>query len=382
MKVAIFTDTYLPTMDGVVTSILTSKRALKAKGHDVLVFAPYDEKSPKEDDTVYCKARKFSMYPGYRMASFLPRELDRLKDFDPDVIHAHGIAGMCIKSLWLSKDLDIPAVLTFHTMVTDAVDLYSPLELNPEFLKRVVKIYLRTAIQRYDIVIIPAASIRSEIEEIAPNLKNVEIVPTGVDTGRFRPDLDCRGILDRWNLHGNKIILSVGRVAEEKNLDVIIEALPVVKKEFPEVKLLVVGEGPAIPKYKALVKSKGIDNDVVFTGFVPKEELPQYYGCCHLFATASTFETQGLVILEAMASGKIVVGARYRAIPEYVIDGETGFLFEPDDVESCASAISKGLRSPDTVGKRARQFAEECSVDSSTEKLIEVYQKAVNGSKK
>lgn len=378
MRIAFLTDTYLPTVDGVVNSVISTKRGLINEGHKVMIFAPEDVNSPKEENTVYCKARKFRMYPGYRMVSFLPRELKALKDFNPDVIHTHGIAGMVIKSLWFSKDLGIPSVLTFHTMVTDAVQLYSPLNLKSEFLTRLIKLYLKTILRRYSAVILPASSILPEIEEIAPKMKHVEVVPTGIDTGRFRPDVDCSKILDKWNLHDNRIILSVGRMSEEKNLDVIIEALPQVKKEYLNAKLLLVGDGPAVPKYKELVSSRGLEKDVIFTGFVDDDELPQYYACAHIFATASTFETQGLVVLEALASGKPIVGADYRAIPEYVRENNTGYLFEHGNITSCAQALLKGLGAPSEMGKNARELAEEHSIESSTKKLVEIYEKVAN----
>jgi len=381
MRIALFTDTYLPTVDGVVTSILTARKGLKENGHEVLVFAPECKDSPKEADTVYCKSRKFKMYPGYNIASFLPRELKILKDFDPDVIHTHGVAGMGLKSLWYSKDLKVPTVLTFHTMVTDAVDHYSPLNLRADFIKRLLKLYLKAIIQRYTAVIVPALSILPEIEEIAPKMKHVEVVPTGVDCDRFSPDVDGSMVKEKWDLNDNEIILHVGRMAEEKRLDVVIGALPFVKKGFPKVKLLLVGDGPAVPKYKQLVHDKGLDRDVIFAGFVNENELPQYYACCDLFATASKFETQGLVILEALASGKPVVGANYRAIPEYVVENETGFLFEADNIESCAGATVKCLNNSNGLGHGAREFAEKYSTVSSIKKLIEVYRKVVEKKK-
>jgi 1,2-diacylglycerol 3-alpha-glucosyltransferase len=378
MKVALFTDSYLPTIDGVVNAVLTIKEGLKERGHEVLIFAPEHEDSPREENTVYCKARKFKMYPGYRLASFLPRNVKLLKEFNPDVIHTHGIGGMALKTLWLSKDLKIPTVLTFHTMVTDVVGQYSPLSLNAEFLNHLLKVYLRNIIQRFDIIIVPSAPILSEVEEIAPNIKHVEIVPTGVDCKKFSPDVDFSRIRDKWNLDSNRIILSVGRMAEEKKLEVIIKALPLVKNEVPDVKLILVGVGPALDKYKELVRSQGLDGDVVFTGFVSDDELPQYYASCNVFATASKFETQGLVILEALASGKPVAGANFRAIPEFVMDSKTGYLFEPDDVDSCGQALVKCLTSDPSFSKNAREIAKRHSVESSIEKLIGVYEDLIN----
>jgi 1,2-diacylglycerol 3-alpha-glucosyltransferase len=117
----------------------------------------------------------------------------------------------------------------------------------------------------------------------------------------------------------------------------------------------------------------GMDDDVFFTGFVSDDELPAYYTCCNVFATASKFETQGLVILEALASGKPVAGANFRAIPDYVVENTTGHLFKPDDVESCAGAILKCLNAPSGMTNGIRAFAEGYSMESSIKKLVDVY---------
>jgi 1,2-diacylglycerol 3-alpha-glucosyltransferase len=378
MRIALFTDTYLPTIDGVVTSVLSIKRGLRESGHDVMILAPEDDNSPPEDGTVYCRARRFRMYPGYRIASFLPREVDCIRDFAPDVIHTHGIGGMGIKTLWLSKDFDIPNVLTFHTMVMDVIARYSPLNLNSELLNVLLRIYLKNIIQRYDTVIVPSRSILSEIERIAPRMKHVEIVSMGVDCEKFRPDINPSGICEKLGLRDKEVILSVGRVSEEKNLDVIIKSLPLVKKEFPNSVLLIVGDGPAVPGYKQLVSSMNLHDDVIFTGFVSDDELPKYYSCCNVFATASKFETQGLVVLEALASGKPVAGANFRAIPDYVIEGRTGHLFEPDDIESCAGAIVRCLSEASSVAGKARELAEKHSMESSIKRLVDVYAMTIN----
>jgi 1,2-diacylglycerol 3-alpha-glucosyltransferase len=377
MRIALFTDTYLPTVDGVVTSVLSIRKGLREEGHDVMILAPEVENGPVEEGTVYCKARDFKMYPGYRLASFLPREVNCIRDFSPDVIHAHGVGGMCIKTLWLSKDFDIPNVLTFHTMVMDVLTRYSPLNLDSELLNVLLRIYLRNVLKRYDTVIVPSRSILSEIEQIAPRMKRVEILPMGVDCRRFRPGIDPSGIPERPILQGKKTILSVGRISDEKNLDVIIKSLPLVRREFPNSVLLIVGDGPAVPRLKQLVASMSLGNDVIFTGFISDDELPAYYACCDVFATASKFETQGLVILEALASGKPVAGANFRAIPDYVVEDTTGHLFEPDDIESCAGAIMKCLDAPPGVARNARDFAEERSIESSIKKLVDVYASTV-----
>src|SRR5439155_1618455 len=198
-------------------------------------------------------------------------------------------------------------------------------------------------------------AILDEILALSPAAKIADVIPTGVDTDRFRPGTSGQGIRTKWGLNGHDVILHVGRVAPEKNLTTLIHAFPKVLEANPDTKLMIVGTGPYMEKYYDLVRHLGLSGDVIFTGFVPDADLPKYYAAADAFAIASKFETQGLVVLEALASGRPVAGANYRAIPEFVREGVNGALFEPNDVRGCASAMLRCLREPDGMRGGARK---------------------------
>src|SRR5205809_1081120 len=301
MRIALFTDSYLPTVDGVVTSVLSTRRQLEAHGHEVVVFAPEDprRRGTREDGSVYVRAKEFHHYPGYRLAMFPGREVDVIKDLGIDVIHIHGVGFVGIKGLWASWQAKIPRVSTFHTMIHDTLAFYSP-----------------------------------------------------------------------FGLH-------VGRVAPEKNLSTVIHAFPKILEANQDTKLMIVGTGPYMEKYYDLVARLGLSGDVIFTGFVPDADLPKYYAAADAFAIASKFETQGLVVLEALASGRPVAGANYRAIPEFVREGVNGALFDPNDVRGCAAAILRCLRGRDSMQKAAREVALDYSVERCTRRLERVYERLV-----
>lgn len=379
MRIALFTDSYLPTIDGVVTSVLTTRRQLEADGHEVVVFAPEDPRRRgfRETGTIYVRAKEFRHYPGYRLAMFPGREVDLIKDMGIDVIHIHGVGFVGIKGLWASWQAKIPRVSTFHTMIHDTLPFYSPFGLNLHLLERGLRFYLRVFLRKTQGVVVPSRAVLQEILALSPKAQITDVIPTGVDADRFRPDLSGQSIRTKWGLNGHDVILHVGRVAPEKNLTTLIHALPKVLEANPDTKLMIVGTGPYLEKYYELAKHLGLAGDVIFTGFVPDADLPKYYAAADAFAIASKFETQGLVVLEALASGRPVAGANYRAIPEFVQDGFNGALFEPNDVRGCTAAILRCLRDRDGMREAARESALPYSVERCTRRLEQVYERLV-----
>ena len=380
MKVALFTDTYLPTVDGVVTSVLTTRRQLEADGHEVVVFAPEDPKrrGARETGTIYVRAREFRSYPGYRLAMFPGREVDLIKDLGIDVIHSHGVGFVGVKGLWSAWQAKIPIVQTFHTMIQDTIPFYSPFGLNFHLLERGLRFYLRIFLRKCQGVVVPSRAILDEILALSPEATIADVIPTGVDPERFHPAVSGESVRTRWDLNGSEVVLHVGRVAPEKNLATLIHAFPRIQQTNPDVKLLVVGSGPYLEKYYDIVRHLGLAGDVIFTGFVPDADLPKYYAAADVFAIASKFETQGLVVLEALATGRPVAGANFRAIPEFVREGVNGALFDPGDPRQCADAILRCLDRADAMRSAARESALPYSVGRCTRRLEDLYERLLS----
>lgn len=377
MKVGLFTDTYLPTIDGVVNSLLTTRSALEGMGHEVFVCAPEDRKNgtPEDGKVIYLKAKEYRLYPGYRMARLFSDRLTHImQEEQPDIMHSHGMAVLGMKSMWASRENKIPYVLTFHTMVLDALNYYSPLQLNVSFMRWLIKPYIKFFLHRCRGVVVPTSVIGEEIRVLAPRVKRMAVIPTGIDTKRFNTRVSGREIRDRWDLNGKDLILHVGRVSPEKNVSTLLKGFYLLKKKKPEAKLMFVGSGPALNDCQVQVRNMKLEEDVIFTGFVEDEALPSYYAACDAFAISSKFETQGLVVLEAMATGKCVAGANFRAIPEFVVDGETGFLFEPDNAYDCSDAITRALDSSEELRNQAREMAQKYSIKRCTEDLVSFYE--------
>jgi 1,2-diacylglycerol 3-alpha-glucosyltransferase len=375
MKIAMFTDSYYPAIDGVVVSLTTTSKELRRRGHEVVVFAPEPiNEAPKTlpDKVVWLPAYGFKRYPGYRNALYPSSIVSLVRKERPDIIHSHGISFMGIQALIASRQTKIRNLVTYHTMVTKAADFYAPPILPLSVMIRLGWVYQRNFLKRPHAVVTPTKAIRDELQSYGIRAKRWEIVPTGVDCARFSPNVSGKEIRIKHGLEGKKVILTVGRVAKEKNLELLISGFKTLAATDKDVQLLITGTGPAADEYRELVKTQGLADRVIFTGFVLDEELPSYYAATDAFAISSKFETQGIVALEAMASGKPVAAMNSHALGEVIEDGVNGYLFE-DGGDSCAAALKKAVGSDDTVRKNALRTAGKYSLEKCTDELIHIY---------
>lgn len=374
MKIAMFTDSFHPTVDGAVVSMERQAESLVRKGHEVVVVAP----RPAEDVAVrwpvhYLPSMEFRSYRGYRIVVSPSDMLEYLRRERADIIHCHGLASMAILSLTAGKALKVPTVLTFHTMANEAVKYYSFIGVREDLVVPLVWVYLRNLLRRPELVVFPSRPIEEELLGHGIRTKAHAVIPTGVDCSTHRPENRDDGLLASFGLDGRRVMLHVGRLSMEKRLDIVLRAMKELAPEEPDLRLLVMGSGPAEKEYQGLTRELGIEDRVVFAGFVPDDLLLKAYATCDMLVLASTFETQGLVILEAMASGMPVAGMRRRAIPEFVSDGVNGTLF---DEGSCAEGIRRCLAGADAFRANALETARRYSTDACTDRLLEAYERA------
>ncbi len=368
-----FTDTYLPSRDGVVTSILLTKKELEKLGHEVFVLAPEPGKGEvREPGVYYFRSISFKRYAGYRIPIFPTNKCEILKELEVEVIHTHGLLFMALRSMFAGRALKLPVVVTFHTMITDAAKYYNFTPFPDEIVQRLMWIYLKRVLQRSEVVIAPTEAIKKELMGSAPRMRRIEVIPTGVDISRFHLGIDGKKVRLRYGLSDKKVILHVGRIAWEKNLDLVLKGFEMLSKQRNDVRLMIVGTGPAKEHYEKMVEEMGLKDLVTFTGFLPDDQLPEYYAACDVLTLASKFETQGLVGLEAMAMGKPVVGINFRAVAELIEDGVNGYLFEEDPV-SWMRATEKALDSAKEMGAKAIECASKFSVADGTKRLVDLY---------
>ena len=371
MKIAWFTDTWLPARDGVVNSLLMFKKELEKRGHDIFIFAP-GERNDEKGNIFYYKSRPLRAYKNYRVSSlpslFSRRTIKIVNKIKPDVIHSHSPGIIGIHAVIASYKLKIPLFFTYHTFVDDSVYLFFRKERTQEIVRKLVYKWLRWYFRRCSCIIAPSKYTAKILNEKIME-REIKVLPTGIDIEKFSNG-DGNEIKKRYD--GKKIILHVGRVVKEKNLDLLIEAAPYILEKMEAV-FIIVGEGPAKEELEEKVRRMKLQEYFVFTGFVKDEDLPNYYKAADVFVFPSVYETQGIVAFEAMAAGVPVAASTAKALPDFIKDGENGCLFNPYNARECAEKIVKVMENKEIV-RKASEFVKEYSIERMTDKLLDIYE--------
>jgi 1,2-diacylglycerol 3-alpha-glucosyltransferase len=382
MKIAFFSDTYLPNRDGVVTSILTLRKALEERGHEVFVFCSGSRQAKErnlDDHVFYYTSIPFKPYPDYKIAFFPFFSKGKVKKLGIQLVHSHGIATTGWAAVWAARSLNLPLIATFHTLIPEAVHYVARSDKTKILAKRMAWSYVKFYLKCSNVVIVPSDVIKNILIKHGLE-KEIYTIPTGIDVNRFNPGISGEPIRKLLGIKDEYLVLYVGRLVKEKNLDVLIKAAPKVFNNLPNCKFLVVGLGPAREYYKNMIIANNLKDSFILQGYIREGRLAYYYAASDVFAFPSKFETQGLTALEAMACGKPVVGADYLAIKEIVKNGYNGYLFDADDPDDCAEKIIKAINEKSRMRENARKTALDYSVEKCTDKLLKVYEKTINSS--
>ncbi|MEW6329178.1 MAG: glycosyltransferase, partial [Candidatus Micrarchaeota archaeon] len=292
MKIAFFTETYLPNRDGVVSSILTTREALEREGHEVYVFCAGDRQAKKENKDArafYHISTAFSPYPDYKLALFPFFSERKVRQLGIDIIHTHGMATMGLAAVRTARTLHLPIIGTLHTLIPEAVHYVAHRKTTMALSKRLAWGYLRWYFNLCDRVFAPSEVIKEIMEE--HKIKNVTVLPSGINTKRFNPGVDGDEIRKKHGLGSSKVVLYLGRLVKEKNLELLVRAALIIMEEIPDCKFIIAGTGPAEDYYKSLVKSAGLEGSFIFAGLLSEDDVPKYYGACDIFVFPSKFET-------------------------------------------------------------------------------------------
>ena len=372
------TDSYRPTTDGVVTAVLVTRRVLEELGHTVFIIAPDPGEEYREEGVYYFRAVKFRSYPGYFVPLFPSDQSDLIRKLKPDVIHIRGVAFMAVKALIASHNTGVPTVLTYDTMVTDVIEQYSPIKLPKDVLVGGASKYIRFLLKRPDAVAVPTPSTGRELTEvIGARPRRMEVIPTGIDTDHFSRSDAGPAIREKYSLTGKRIVIYVGRLSYEKNIDLLIRSMKLMDED---VVLMVVGQGPAGDSLHELVEKEGLSDRVVFTGYIFDQALVDHYSCADAFASASVFETQGFTVQEAMSCGLPVACGNGRAFTDFIVNGENGYLFDLTE-EDCARAMNLALNAPEDVRERSKETALAYGLKPTTERLVKLYEEVISKKK-
>ncbi len=375
MRIAFFTDTYLPNTDGVVTAIQNYRAELERRGHEVYIFSPGTKKQKEENVDKYVNyftSTSFKPYPDYRIA--IPNFFSivkAIKNLNVDIVHSHGIATTGLAAIYCSNKLNLPCLASFHTLVPEAMHYLTMQTQIQQFLQATAWKYLHWYYGHFKKVIAPTNYIIRSLNQ--HGIVNTILQPSGIDISKFSTNDGGDKFRKMFGIpKKSKIALFVGRVALEKKLEMIIESAQSVINVIPEAKFAIVGKGPAENYYKDMVKKKGLEKHFVFAGYVDDETLLSAYGAGDVFVFPSLFDTQGLAVIEAMAAGIPAVVKKDAATAELVEDDKNGYHFS--DHFDLHEKIVNAIRNNDKLSDNAKAAVQRFDIKTSTDKLLEIYE--------
>ncbi|TMN22874.1 glycosyltransferase family 4 protein [Lentibacillus cibarius] len=368
MKIAIITETFVPSTDGVVTRLKACIRYFQKEGHDVQVIAP--DLGVYEFEGVDIKgvpARTLLLYRSKKFALPTRKVKKLLEEYNPDVVHVVNPALVGMAGVYYAKKLGYPMLASFHTQVPKYADYY-----NVPMFKGFLWWYFRKLHNQAELNLCTSEAVKEELLE--QNFHNVHVWKRGVDTGLFHPDKYDKDMRNRLSngQPDKKLLLFVGRLAPEKE----IEKIKTVLDSSDEFALAIAGDGP----HRQPLERHFQGTNTVFTGFLHGEELAKAYASADVFVFPSTSETLGLVITEAMASGLPLVAAKSGPTCEQIEDNRTGLLYDKDKQGDFTSTV---LRFADEtlrkrLAKNARHDIAEMGWEEQSKQVLDYY-KAIAG---
>jgi 1,2-diacylglycerol 3-alpha-glucosyltransferase len=374
LRVGLFTNNYFPMLGGVPTAVETIRRGLEALGHEVVIVAPRMAGADDgERPVIRVPALPAPTYPDFALPLPLsPALARRLRALDLDVFHAHHPFLLGASARRLARASGRAFVFTYHTLY-DRYAHYVPLP-RAMVARRAIRWSAGFA-DTADLVLAPSDFVAQRLRAQGVR-RPIEVLPTGVDLDHFRPG-DRAGARRALGLAADdRVLLYVGRLDREKNLEFLLDA--VARTRTPRVRLLLVGRGTQTAALRREAASRGWGDRVELRGGSPPAGLPAYYQAADAFVFASTTETQGLAVLEAMACGLPVVAVRASGVEEIVTDGVSGLLV-PEDAAAFAIAVDQILADADLGGKLAlggREAASPIGSTALTRRLVAAYRRA------
>ena len=386
MHIANFTNTYLPVISGVVRSVRSFRDELAHRGHNVFIFAQEQVDYVDKDPFIF-RYSSLSLPYGVDIPAAIPISpfIDRLiPAIKLDVIHTHHPFLLGNTAATKAQELNLPLIFTFHTQYREYTHYVPfPMETIQNFLKSTVDRLLQDFMRRCQHIIIPSESMRETLVNHYGLKNNFTVIPTGVDLEAYRT-ASGEKIRKKRRWEKDIVMISIGRLAPEKNWPTLLHAAALVLKDVPQFRFVLIGDGPYRNSLEDLAKELGIQKRVTFTGSLPFAETPSYMKAANLFGFASITETQGLATLEAMAAGLPVVAVDASGTRDILKHGQQGYLVE-NDATALASAIKRLLSNPERMQKFAQaayKKAQSFNIQKLTDKLLDVYEQAIRDKKK
>ena len=369
MRIALFTETFLPKVDGIVTRLRHTIEHLERNGDRVLVVAPDGGLTEYKGAKIHgVPGMPLPLYPELKLALPPLGTRNAIEEFQPDLIHVVNPAFLGVGGIYYAKTMNIPLVASYHTHLPQYLHHYGL-----GALEGLLWELLKAAHNKARLNLCTSSAMVNELDN--HGIERVDLWQRGVDTEMFQPHLASAQMRSRLS-QGNPddpLLLYVGRVSAEKQIDQIKPVL----EAIPQARLAIVGDGPnrdALEAYFAGTKTN-------FVGYLQGLELASAFASADAFVFPSRTETLGLVLLEAMAAGCPVVAARSGGIPDIVTDGVNGYLFEPDDPDGAITAtqsLLEATKAREELRRNARKEAEQWGWAAATQQLRGYYRSVLD----
>lgn len=387
MRIGLFTDTYVPQINGVSTSVDMLKKALEKLGNTVYVVTVEPEKMKYDID----EKKHIIRIPGipiglydYRLSGIYPiKAMNTIRKLNLDIIHSHTEFGIGTFARLMSYQLDIPLVHTYHTMYEDYAHYITKGYFDKSSKKIIEYLTLFYCDKTASELIVPTKKTYDLFKEKYQVDKNIHIIPTGIEIDRFyienKDNNKIEELKEKYNITKKDFVaVLVGRLAKEKNIVFLIETIEKLVNDIKNIKLIIVGDGPDKEELENIVKEKELEKNIIFTGKVPWESIPSYYHLGNIFLTASKTETQGLTVIEAMAASLPAICIDDESFRNTVIDGLNGYIFNnEEECKKCIIDIYKDSAKREQMSRQARINVERYSSKYYAESVLDVYNYAL-----
>ena len=389
MNIALFSDCYLPSKNGVVTVVEQLRESLSERGHNVVVVTVENEQKEEEAPYIY---RAVAVPAGMGMKDqffgfpWLPKVLKYLKKNNIELIHCHTEFMMGIAGIQAAKKLKIPLVATMHTMWDDYYKFYLPAgKIIPLwFIRKLTSLFYN---RFYAVAGVSTKAYNHLKSKISPKA-NAVVIPNAMNASKFsaKPVSDEEKNETREKLgikNDDFVCLFVGRLGEEKRIFELINAAGNAVIQNKAIKLLFIGDGPAMEQCKENVKQKGIEDNVIFTGFLEWKELHSYYGIADLFMTASLSEMHSMTILESLITGLPIVARDDLSFYDTIHPGENGYLAKTDEeITEYILKIASDKELKEKFSEKSREISKEYTLELFTERYLAFYNYVLSHKKK
>lgn len=392
MRIGLFTDTYFPHINGVATSVLMLKNSLEQKGHEVYIVTVNHENVKynysDNDKVIRIPGLKVGIYD-YRLTGIYPlKAVNQIKKWKLDIIHTHTEFGVGTFARIIAKQFSIPLVHTYHTMYEDYVHYITHGYFGDTGKKIVEYLTMFYCDKTISELIVPTKKTYDLFKEKYRVSRDVHIIPTGIELDRFFRKSTTDNVINAYKKDlkisdSDFVILYIGRLGKEKSIDFLIDCHKELVKVNKNYKLIIIGDGPDMETLKKQVNKNNLDNNVIFTGKIPWDQVPNYYMLADVFATASKTETQGLTVIEAMAASVPVVCIEDDSFKNTVINNVNGKFF--NNKKEYINILKDLLNNPNQLKclkDEARNSIEKYSTKYFAKKVLEVYRKAIDSKKK